>query len=146
MITMDDDKTLSQVGERNIKRIILDTLSAPKNLVDGFGHDSSFLDIDIKHDELLFMNTDRSGLSIGYKLGLANAECIGDLGVSHAISDIVASGGNPVAVSVALLLPPDLTVGFVKEVMRGVELSANKYGATLAGGDTKKHSKFHSGV
>ena len=77
----DDNSTVKDIGERNIKKVILNSLTLPENLIDGFGHDSSFLDIDIKPEELLFMNTDSSGLNIAYKLGITNAECIGDLGV-----------------------------------------------------------------
>jgi len=138
----DDNSTIKDIGERNIKKVILNNLTLPENLIDGFGHDSSFLNINIKPEELLFMNTDSSGLNIAYKLGISNAECIGDLGVSHAISDIIASGGEPMAITIALLLPSDSTVGFVKEVMKGIDKSVAKYGAVLAGGDTKSNSKF----
>ena len=88
------------------------------------------------------MNTDRSGINPAYTLGLSNGECVGDLAISHAVSDIIASGGQPIAITVALLLPDSITLGFVKEVMRGIEKSSKRYGAFLAGGDTKKNPKF----
>lgn len=111
-------------------------------LIDGFGHDSAFINTTIAEDEVLLMNTDRSGINSAYTLGLANAECVGDFGVSHAISDIIASGGQPIAISIALLLPENITLGFVKEVMDGAQKAAKKYDAFIASGDTKKNSKF----
>lgn len=139
---LDENKTLREVGERFIVRQILDMLQPSPLLVDGFGHDGAFLNLPLQADELLVVNTDRSGLNIAYQLGLASAECVGDLGVSHAISDVVAAGGVPKAVTVALLLPPESKVGFVLEVMRGVERAALRYGAVVAGGDTKQNPKF----
>lgn len=46
------------------------------------------------------------------------------------------------AVTVALLLPADSTIGFVRGVMRGAELAAERYGASIVGGDTKQNPKF----
>ena len=142
MHNVDDDKTLYEVGERFIVQEIISSLSPSRLLLDGFGHDSAFVDISVNDEEVLVVNTDRSGLNLAYKLGLAGAECVGDLGVSHAVSDVVAAGGCPKFLTVSLLLPDDTTVGFVKKVMKGVEQAALRYGAIVVGGDTKKNSTF----
>jgi thiamine-monophosphate kinase len=138
----DDSKTLRAVGERHVVRRILETLHPSPMLLDGLGHDAAFVDLPLADGELLVVNSDRSGLNIAYQLGLAGADCVGDLGVSHAISDVVAAGGAPKAVTIALLLPPDTTVAFVLDVMRGAERAAARYGAIVAGGDTKQNPKF----
>ena len=137
-----DAKILSEVGEKALVREITESLTKPDILIDGYGNDAAFIDFSLDDDELLAVNTDRSGLNLAFQLGLAGAECVGDLGVSHAISDIVAAGGKPVAVTVALLLPPDTEVGFVRSVMKGAEQASRKYGAIIAGGDTKQNPKF----
>lgn len=137
-----DNKKISELNEKILVHEITKLLEVDDRLLDGFGHDSAFIDTKILGDEILLMNTDRSGINSAYTLGLANGECVGDFGVSHAISDIIASGGQPIAITVALLLPDDLTLGFVKEVMIGVQKAAKKYGAFLAAGDTKKNPKF----
>lgn len=137
-----DNKTLGELSEKIIVREITEMLEVSNLLLDGFGHDSAFIDITINDDEVLLMNTDRSGINSAYTLGVANGECVGDFGVSHAVSDIIASGGQPIAVSIALLLPEDITLGFVKEVMIGAQKAAKKYGAFIAAGDTKKNPKF----
>ncbi len=142
MKSVDDKKTLREVGERFIVQEITHALPSSSLLLDGFGHDAAFVDLPLESGEILVINTDRSGLNIAYQLGLAGAECVGDLGVSHAISDVVAAGGRPRAVTVALLLPPDTEVGFVRKVMEGAQRTANRYGATVVGGDTKQNPKF----
>ncbi|MCT7523189.1 thiamine-phosphate kinase [Aliarcobacter cryaerophilus] len=137
-----DNKKLYELSEKILVKEIIKLLEVDEMLLDGFGHDSAFINTTIHEDEILLMNTDRSGINTAYTLGLANGECVGDFGVSHAISDIIASGGQPLAISIALLLPDNLTLGFVKEVMIGAQKAAKKYGAFLAAGDTKKNNKF----
>lgn len=133
---------ICEIGEKGLVAEIIRILSKDSRLVQGVGHDSAFLDIDVAQDEVLLMNTDRSGSNIAYQLGLANGECVGDFAVSHAVSDIVASGGTPLAVSLALLMPKDTEVDFVKEVVSGADKAARKYGAFIACGDTKHCPKF----
>jgi putative thiamine-phosphate kinase len=133
---------LYEIGEKHLVSEIIKMLHADDQLMGGFGHDSAFLDINISKDEVLLINTDRSGLNLAYTMGLDNGNCVGDFGVSHAVSDIFASGGAPICVSIALLLPADTNLNFIKEVMSGADMAAKKYGAFIACGDTKKSDKF----
>lgn len=139
---MDEKLTIREAGERRLVAEIAGMLATPSMLVDGFGHDAAFVDLRQKDNELLVLNTDRSGLNAAYGLGLAGPECVGDFGVSHAISDIVVAGGVPRAVTVALLLPTDTTFGFVRGVMKGAADAARRYGAEIVAGDTKQNPKF----
>jgi thiamine-monophosphate kinase len=134
--------TLKEVGERRIVEEITRLLEVPDVLLDGYGHDAAFVDLRLAKDEILVINTDRSGINLGFKLGLAGAECVGDFGVSHAVSDVVAAGGRPKVLTVALLLPPDTTIDFVRKVMKGAQKAASRYGAVVVGGDTKQNPKF----
>jgi len=136
------DVTVREAGERRVVAEITGMMAAPSMLVDGFGHDAAFVDLHGGDDELLVLNTDRSGLNVAYDLGLAGPECIGDFGVSHAISDIVVAGGIPRAVTVALLLPADSKLGFIRGVMQGASDAAKRYGAEIVAGDTKMNPKF----
>ena len=139
---MDKGLTLREVGERRVVAEITGGLPIPDMLVDGFGHDAAFVDLGVGHEQLLVMNTDRSGLNAAYSLELAGPECIGDFGVSHAVSDVVVAGGTPRAVTVALLLPADSTMEFARAVMQGASDAAERYGASIVAGDTKQNSKF----
>ena len=134
--------TISEFGEKFLVSKIINMLDVNDHLVGGFGHDSAFLDISVNDDEVLLLNTDRSGLNLAYSLNLSDAKCVGDFAVSHAVSDILVSGGLPIAVSIALLLPENVDLVFTKEVMLGAQEAAKKYGAFIASGDTKKNPKF----
>ncbi|WP_240901355.1 thiamine-monophosphate kinase [Thioalkalivibrio sp. XN279] len=138
----DDDRTVRELGERSVVANLTSAMRLPEFLLDGYGHDAAFVDILLGSNEVLAINTDRSGINIAYKLGLAGPECIGDLGISHAVSDIVVAGGTPRAITIGLLLPPETTMGFVRGVMRGAEVAAERYGASIVGGDTKQNPKF----
>lgn len=135
-------QTLEDLGENEVISQIINELSVNSLLMHGFGHDSAFLDITIEEDETLLLNTDRSGINIAYSLGLDEGNCVGDFAVSHAVSDILASGGTPISVTTALLLPANLDINFIKQVMIGADEAAKKYNAFIACGDTKKNSKF----
>lgn len=139
---IDAKRTVRELGERFVVADVTRAMRAADFLLDGFGHDAAFVDLPRHADDVLVINTDRSGINVAYKLGLAGPECVGDLGVSHAVSDVVVAGGVPRAVTVALLLPADSTIGFVRGVMKGAELAAERYGASIVGGDTKQNPKF----
>lgn len=135
-------KTLSEVGERFIKKRIMERFrrhpSVLEKLHGGLGHDSGVVRTDFQKDEVLLVNTDKSGTSKAFNLGLANGECIGDFAVSHAVSDILAGGGKPFAVSVAMLLPDTTEVSLVDQIVDGIATACMEYEMVLSGGDTKK--------
>ena len=136
------DATVRELGERLVVSDITRKMRQSEYLLDGFGHDAAFIDFPKESDEVLVVNTDRSGINAAYKFGLAGPECVGDLGVSHAVSDVVVAGGVPRAITVALLLPADSSIGFVRGVMEGAQLAAERYGAFIVGGDTKQNASF----
>ena len=133
---------LNELGEKKIVNRIISHIDQDSRLVGGMGHDSAFLKIEISRDELLLLNTDRSGINVAYSLGLSDAECLGDFAVSHAVSDILAGGGDVIAVTLALLLPEHLEIDFVEKVVEGANKAARRYGATIVCGDTKENPKF----
>lgn len=134
--------SIVDIGEKKLVKEIINNIELNDKLIGGLGHDSSFLDITIAKDEVLVLNTDRSGINLAYTLGLSNAECIGDFGISHAFSDILVGGGIPISASIALLLPEDYNLVFVRKVIKGASKAAKKYGAFISCGDTKKFKKF----
>lgn len=134
--------TLKDIGEKDCVASITNLLRDDNRLLGGRGHDSAVIDLALGPNEVLLMNSDRSGMNIAYSLGLAGPECAGDFAVSHAVSDILVSGGDPVSVSIALLSPPDLPLDVINRFMQGADEAAQRYGAFIAGGDTKHAPKF----
>ncbi len=137
---MIDKLTLREIGEKRVVAELVGQLKATDRLLDGVGHDAGFAPFALSADEVLVVNTDRSGENLAYGLGLAGPEAVGDLAVSHAVSDIAAAGGNPRLLTVSLLLPEDKTLDYAKGVMRGVQAAAERWDLVIASGDTKKNA------
>jgi thiamine-monophosphate kinase len=135
-------QTLSALGETAIIEIIKSYIPNQHALIGGIGHDAGFLNMNVNEDEVISVNTDRSGINVAYKLGLSDAKCVGDFGICHSVSDLVAAGSIPQAVSIALLLPGDLTADFIHELMKGIISACERYNLTITGGDTKKSDEF----
>ncbi|KPH67121.1 thiamine-phosphate kinase [Novosphingobium sp. ST904] len=136
---MIDKLTLREIGEKRVVAELVGQLTATDRLLDGMGHDAGFVPFALSEDEILVVNTDRSGENLAHKLGLAGPEAVGDLAVSHAVSDIAAAGGNPRLLTVSLLLPENKTLDYAKGVMRGVQAAAERWDLVIASGDTKKN-------
>jgi thiamine-monophosphate kinase len=65
-----------------------------------------------------------------------SAESVGHRCLARGLSDIAAMGGEPVAAFLSLALPRDLPQSWVGRFARSLTSLAEKYGVTLAGGDT----------
>ncbi len=64
------------------------------------------------------------------------AESVGHRCLARGLSDIAAMGGEPVAAFLSLALPRDLPQSWVGRFARSLISLAERYGVTLAGGDT----------
>lgn len=64
------------------------------------------------------------------------AESVGHRCLARGLSDIAAMGGEPVAAFLSLALPRDLPQIWVGRFARSLISLAERYGVTLAGGDT----------
>lgn len=65
-----------------------------------------------------------------------SAESVGHRCLARGLSDIAAMGGEPVAAFLSLALPRDLPQSWVGRFARSLISLAERYGVTLAGGDT----------
>ena len=63
-------------------------------------------------------------------------ESVGHRCLARGLSDIAAMGGKPIAAFLSLALPRDLPQAWVERFVRGLLRLAEKFGVTLAGGDT----------
>ena len=84
----------------------------------------------------LLVTTDFSLEGIHFRRDWHPAESVGHRCLTRGLSDIAAMGGDPVAAFLSLALPPDLPQSWVKGFLRGLLHLANRYGVSLAGGDT----------
>ena len=128
--------TMGEVGEKEFLRNLLPMLDRHPSFVNGFGDDASA--IRISDNELLLFKIDRAAAPMAARRGWTDYRMWGRLAVTSNCSDILAAGGAPLAVMIALILPRDWQVQAAIDAVRGCaeECLANK--VVFAGGDTKE--------
>jgi len=82
------------------------------------------------------LTTDFTLEGIHFRRDWHPAESVGHRCLARGLSDIAAMGGEPVAAFLSLALPRKLPQSWVGRFARSLISLAEKYGITLAGGDT----------
>jgi thiamine-monophosphate kinase len=80
---------------------------------------------------------DRGPASIARKWGYAGREADGRLAAVATISDLLASGAKPLALTLAINAPIDASVDDLRSILEGFHGTCRQYGANFVGGDTK---------
>ena len=106
----------------------------PTAILNGIGDDSAVLRLLEGRDSLV--TTDFTLEGIHFRRDWHPPESVGHRCLARGLSDIAAMGGEPVAVFLSLALPRNLPQSWVGRFARSLISLAEKYGATLAGGDT----------
>lgn len=128
-----DDTPLSAVGENALLARLLPLLPSNGALLHGAGDDCAVVLGDAEHDVLL--KTDVVVESIHFTRDTA-PERIGHKALARALSDIAAMGGWPQHALVTLLTHKSRPVGLVEGLYRGMRSLAQRYGVSIAGGET----------
>ena len=100
----------------------------------GIGDDCGVLRVRPDHEALV--TTDFSLEGIHFRREWHPAESVGHRCLTRGLSDIAAMGGEPIAAFVSLALPHDLPQSWVNGFTKGLLKLADKFGVSLAGGDT----------
>jgi thiamine-monophosphate kinase len=109
------------------------TPSNPSTMT-GIGDDCAVLRLPSGRDSLV--TTDFTLEGIHFRRDWHPPESVGHRCLARGLSDIAAMGGEPVAAFLSLALPRDLPQAWVERFLRGLLRLAEKFGVTLAGGDT----------
>jgi thiamine-monophosphate kinase len=100
----------------------------------GIGDDCAVLLVAPESEFLI--TTDFSLEGIHFRRDWHPPESIGHRCLARGLSDIAAMGGDPVAAFLSLALPLNLAQTWVGRFVRGLISLAERYGASIAGGDT----------
>jgi len=103
-------------------------------VVTGIGDDCAVLRPPSGHE--LLVTTDFSLEMIHFRREWPPAETVGHRCLTRGLSDIAAMGGQPMACFLSLALPPELPQRWVDGFYQGLLRMADRYGVSLAGGDT----------
>jgi len=104
------------------------------SVVAGIGDDCAVLRLAPGRESLV--TTDFSLEGIHFRRDWHPPESVGYRCLARGLSDIAAMGGDPVAAFLSLALPHDLPQAWVGRFLRSLIRLAEKFGVTLAGGDT----------
>jgi thiamine-monophosphate kinase len=111
-----------------------DRSGRPRQVSTGIGDDCAVLRLRPGMESLV--TTDFSLEGIHFRRDWHTPESVGHRCLARGLSDIAAMGGQPVAAFLSLALPPDLPLAWVGRFLRGLIGLGDKFGVTLAGGDT----------
>ena len=100
----------------------------------GIGDDCSIVRLPAGQEALI--TTDFSLEGVHFRRDWHSPEVIGHRCLSRGLSDIAAMGGMPLAAFLSLALPAGLKPSWVRGFVSGLLKLAERFGVTLAGGDT----------
>jgi thiamine-monophosphate kinase len=105
-----------------------------QGVVKGIGDDCAILRP--APEEELLVTTDFSLEGIHFRRDWHSPESVGHRCLARGLSDIAGMGGKPLAAFLSLALPRELPQSWVGRFTRSLLGLANKFGVTLAGGDS----------
>jgi len=112
------------------------TRAKTRTLATGIGDDCAVLRFLRSREKDVLVTTDFSLEGIHFRREWQPAESVAHRCLTRGLSDIAAMGGEPVAAFLSLALPRDLAQAWIRRFARSLVSMAEKYGVTLAGGDT----------
>jgi thiamine-monophosphate kinase len=127
---------MQDVGEKDFLADLLPHLTPHPSFLNGFGDDASA--IAIGGNQAVVFKIDRAAAPVAARRGWADYRMWGRLAVTSNCSDVLAGGGAPVAVMIALILPRDWPVAAAVETIEGCAEECAVNDIVFAGGDTKE--------
>jgi len=130
-------KMVSELGERRIIEILLESLDVMPSMTVPFGDDASA--VDLGRERLAVIKTDMLVGNTDVPPGMSLRQAARKAVVMN-ISDLAAKGAKPVALLSSLALPRGFKEDEVREIGLGLNDGAREYGAYIMGGDTNEAS------
>lgn len=137
---MNKKEILKNIGEFGIIDEIRKMARCPRSVIAGIGDDAAVLKVDPK--KAVLFTTDMLLEGRHFRFNEASPYEIGWKALAVNISDIAAMGGLPTYAVAAIGVPRDLKWDFVKELYRGMNAVARRFGACVVGGDTNRSDKI----
>jgi thiamine-monophosphate kinase len=136
-VSEESPEKLSDVGEKAFLRRLLKQLPVHQAFINGFGDDASAVAIP-GSDDALFFKIDRAAAPMAARKGWVDYRMWGRLAVTSNCSDILAGGGTPAAVMLALILPRSWSSMAAEEIVLGCAEECERHDVAFVGGDTKE--------
>lgn len=126
--------TVADVSESALLALILDELGRASAAVVGPGDDAAVLSV---ADGSVVVSTDTLVHGPDFRLAWSTGFDLGAKSAAVNLADIAAMGARPTALLVALALPPQTEVDFVRQLARGLRSACESLapGCAVEGGD-----------
>jgi thiamine-monophosphate kinase len=124
-------QTLAELGERGLLRHIRGRLPAGAGVKVGAGDDAAAVEI----GPVALVTCDSLVEGVHFKRDSAPARLVGRKALTVNLSDVGAMGGIGRYATVSLLLPPDVTLGWVDALYDGLLERAAEAGVSIVGGN-----------
>jgi len=131
------EDTMIDLGEKLFVSQLLPKLRRDPRLVDGFGQDAAVIDF-AQNDTQLVFKIDRASAPVSISKGWSDSRAWGRLAVTSNCSDILATGGTPLAFMLCVCVPPNWKASEVESIVFGCEEFCIANEVVFAGGDTKE--------
>ncbi|MCD6508264.1 thiamine-phosphate kinase [Candidatus Poribacteria bacterium] len=135
MTSGEHELKLSDIGEFSLIERISSLLSCRcDDVICGIGDDAAVLNGG--DGKALLVTVDSLVENIHFTLRTHTPYQLGYKAMAVNLSDIAAMGGEPKYTLVSISARPDLKIGFIEEIYRGLERMAREAGVSIVGGDT----------
>lgn len=132
-------RKLFQLGEFGLIDLLKKYQGSGASVIKGIGDDTAVVPLDAKRYLLLTADMLMEGVHFERK---ASPRAIGYKALACSISDIAAMGGRPRYALVSLGVPGSLSWAFVRDLYKGMDALARKFGIAVVGGDTIKSARL----
>jgi thiamine-monophosphate kinase len=136
-------KLISEIGEKNLIRILLDKRdsklkSVHDKIKESYHDDAALLDNSSKYTvistDMLIQHTHFPKNMTPYQMG--------EKVVTVNVSDILAMNANPDSILISMGLPPQMTLNEYEELTDGILDKCDEYDITLIGGDINQNTEI----
>ncbi len=125
---------LADLGEFGLIDRIARRVSPAPGVLIGIGDDAA--SVRTGDGRVSLLTSDMLVEGVHFDLTTTDPVRLGRKSLSVNLSDIAAMGGIPRYVLLSLAIPPTIPAEFVEELVGGMNGCADRFGATLVGGDT----------
>ncbi len=132
MTVVDPGASVADVGEFGLVRLFSGRFEQGEAVFLGPGDDAAVLRARRGH---VVVSTDVLVENRHFRREWASATDIGHKAAAQNLSDVNAMGGRSLALTVGLVLPPDLPAQWVLDLADGIAAEAASVGASVVGGD-----------
>jgi len=124
--------SVEHIGEFQLIAQLAKKFSQNKSVILGSGDDAAVVAMP---DGDVVVSTDIAVENVHFKKAWSSATEIGQRIAAQNLSDIVAMGAYPTALTVGIVIPKSTEVSFLEGLVVGIEEECKKVGASVVGGD-----------